>query len=204
MKNNPGKCKLKFLNLASNKLSDQSLFNLCEALIFWNPPLKEIDFSHNKMEKNSAISLGDFAINAHDLRILKLQWNKIHSEGAIHLCENLAHSATIRNLDLSWNMLGTKGTKKTQEFIHALGKVVNSGMLRHLDISYNSIKLEECKLFGDLIRNNETLYGLHMHGNQWMVDTYGVVRTEKKYNPESYGKDNFIGYHSNDGKNCSD
>lgn len=118
------------------------------------------------MEKSAAISLGDFVLNAHDLRILKLQWNKIHSEGAVHLCENLAHSATLRNLDLSWNMLGTKGTKKTQDFVHALAKVVNGGMLRHLDISYNSIKLEECSLFGDLIRTNETLYGLHMHGNQ--------------------------------------
>lgn len=33
-----------------------------------------------------------------------------------------------------------------------------------------------------------------------MVDTYGVVRVDKKYNPESYGKDNFIGYNSCDGK----
>jgi hypothetical protein len=33
-----------------------------------------------------------------------------------------------------------------------------------------------------------------------MVDTYGVVRTDKKYNPQNYGKDNFIGYHSSDGR----
>jgi len=33
-----------------------------------------------------------------------------------------------------------------------------------------------------------------------MVDTYGVVRTDKKYDIQSYGKDNFIGYHSIDGK----
>ena len=152
------------------------------------------------MEKTAAKSLGDFIVNAHELRILKLQWNKIHSEGAVHLLENLSLSTTIRNLDLSWNVLGSKNQKQTQDIMTSLAKVVNGGVLRHLDISYNSFKLEDCKYFGDLIRNNETLYGLHMHGNQWMVDTYGVVRTDKKYSPENYGKDNLIGYHNNDGR----
>lgn len=30
----PGKCKLRYLNLSSNKLSDKSLYSLCESLIF--------------------------------------------------------------------------------------------------------------------------------------------------------------------------
>lgn len=33
-----------------------------------------------------------------------------------------------------------------------------------------------------------------------MVDTYGVVRTDKRYDIKNYGKDNFIGYHNVDGK----
>lgn len=95
------------------------------------------------MEKNAAKSLGDFIMNAHDLRILKLQWNKIHSDGAIHLFENLSQSATIRNLDLSWNMMGSNNGKQTQDLMTSLAKVVNGEMLRHLDISYNSLKLND-------------------------------------------------------------
>ena len=33
-----------------------------------------------------------------------------------------------------------------------------------------------------------------------MVDTFGIVRTDNKFNIQNYGKDNFIGYHSVDGK----
>lgn len=39
-----------------------------------------------------------------------------------------------------------------------------------------------------------------MHGNYCMVDTFGVVRVDKKYEPNNYGRDNYIGYHSSDGK----
>lgn len=97
-------------------------------------------------------------------------------------------------------MMGAKGNKKLEELVRALAKIVNAESIKHLDISYNSFKEQECKLFGELIRDNNTLYGLHMHGNQCMVDTYGVVRTDKKFCPEDYGKDNYIGYHSSDGK----
>lgn len=95
------------------------------------------------MERKAANSLGDFIVNAHDLKILKLQWNKIHSEGAIHLFDSLSQSVTIRNIDLSWNMMGSNSGKHTQEMMTSLAKVVNAGALRHLDISYNSLKLND-------------------------------------------------------------
>jgi len=39
LENLAGKCKLQYLNLSDNKLSDQSLYNLSEALIRSHPPL---------------------------------------------------------------------------------------------------------------------------------------------------------------------
>lgn len=138
----PGKCSLKFLNLSGNKLSDKSLFNLCEALVISNPPMRDLNLSHNKMEGEASKALGEFINNASNLKILKLQWNKIQGEGAIHLLSCIGNSKSIRNLDISWNILGSKGPK-TEELITALAGVVNKGVLRHLDISYNSIKHEE-------------------------------------------------------------
>ena len=37
-----------------------------------------------------------------------------------------------------------------------------------------------------------------MQGNQCMVDTFGVIRVDKKHETNDYGRDNYIGYHSSD------
>jgi NLR family CARD domain-containing protein 3 len=196
----PGKWKLTYLNLSSNKFSDKSLYQLSESLIVANPPLIKLNLSHNSLGEHGWCSLGDFVRQSNTLQSLWLQWNKIFNKGGIYLCEWIAENTAIKNLDLSWNMMGSKENKNSEALIVALTKIVNAGSLIHLDISYNSFKKVGWALFGELIRNNNTLYGLHMQGNQWMVDTYGVVRTEKKYNPEEYGKTNWIGYHSTDGR----
>ena len=96
---------------------------------------------------------------------MRLQWNKIHSEGAISLFDNIAKNQSLKNLDVSWNMLGSKETKRNLEVVTSLAKIVNSNSLAHLDISYNSLKMEECAKFGELIRENNSLFGLHMQGN---------------------------------------
>jgi hypothetical protein len=140
----PNKCELKFLNLSSNKFSDASLFNLSEAMIIANPPLRLLDLSHNKLETAGCTSLGEFIRHeANELKILCLQWNKIHSDGAICLFDAISHNNSIKNLDLSWNMLGTKDNKKNAEVMQKLADIVNAGSLKHLDISYNSLKCKE-------------------------------------------------------------
>jgi Ran GTPase-activating protein (RanGAP) involved in mRNA processing and transport len=191
---------LTYLNLSANKLSDGSLFNLSEALNLANPPLIDLNLSNNNLAEKGSVALGDFVKHCGNLRSLRLQWNKITPKGGVHLCERIAENKSIKNLDMSWNMMGVNKTKHTEELMHALAKIVNAESLMHLDISYNSFKLPECALFGELIRDNNTLYGLHMQGNQCMVDTYGVVRVDKRHNPGDYGKTNCIGYHSTDGR----
>lgn len=57
-----------------------------------------------------------------------------------------------------------------------MGDAVNKGILRHLDISYNSMDMLECEKFGEAIRENHTLWGLHMMGNECVVDSMGFVR----------------------------
>lgn len=61
-----------------------------------------------------------------------------------------------------------------------MAEAVNKGLLKHLDISYNSMDKEECKKFGELIHDNHSLWGLHIMGNECLMDSMGFVRTEYK------------------------
>lgn len=61
-----------------------------------------------------------------------------------------------------------------------MGEAVNKGILRHLDLSYNSMDKNECEIFGKLIENNHTLWGLHMMGNECVVDSLGFIRAGVK------------------------
>ena len=138
----PNKCRLEFLNLSKNKLSDQSLFNLSEALIRASPPLRHLDLSHNKMDYNACISLGDYILGADYLKIMHLQWNKIHADGAVKLFEAISQNHSIRNIDLSWNMIGVKGKNNNETAEAAIANAINAGVIKHLDISYNSLNTE--------------------------------------------------------------
>jgi hypothetical protein len=76
-------------------------------------------------------------------------------------------------LDGSFNMFGNK---RNGEFGQKMGDAVNKGYLRHLDISYNSMDKEECEIFGKAIMENHTLWGLHMLGNECILDSMNYVR----------------------------
>jgi hypothetical protein len=66
--------------------------------------------------------------------------------------------------------------KRNGEFGTKMGEAVNKGILRHLDISYNSMDILECEKFAEAIHDNHTLWGLHMMGNDCIVDSMGFVR----------------------------
>ena len=68
------------------------------------------------------------------------------------------------------------GNKRNGEFGQRMGDAVNKGYLRHLDISYNSMDKEECEIFGKAIMENHTLWGLHMLGNECILDSMNYVR----------------------------
>jgi len=75
-------------------------------------------------------------------------------------------------LDLSWNQLGQK---RNGEFGQAMAAACNNGILKHLDLSYNSLDKQECGVFAEGIKNNHTLWGLHMLGNDCVLDSSGFV-----------------------------
>lgn len=61
-----------------------------------------------------------------------------------------------------------------------MGEAINKGILRHVDISYNSMDKEECAKLGETIYSNHTLWGLHMMGNDCVLDSLGFIRTNYK------------------------
>lgn len=61
-----------------------------------------------------------------------------------------------------------------------MGEAINKGLLRHVDISYNSMDKAECDKFGEIIIDNHTLWGLHMMGNECLLDSMGYIRTNYK------------------------
>jgi hypothetical protein len=79
--------------------------------------------------------------------------------------------------DGSFNLFGGK---RNGEFGIKMGEACNKGILRHLDISYNSMDKNECDKFGETIHDNHTLWGLHMMGNDCLVDSMGFIRTGLK------------------------
>lgn len=113
------------------------------------------------------------------LEKIDLHWNKIRFYGGQALIKALEQNQKIRHIDLSWNSLGTG---KPGEFGEGFGNVINHPRFYHVNISYNDLVWKDCELIGNAIKDNHTLYGLHMNGNQASVDLYGYVCHEKMLN----------------------
>lgn len=92
---------------------------------------------------------------------MNLKWNQISCRGAIPILEGLHHAANVKNLNLSYNNLSRH---ESLDMIVLLTKVINEKLV-HLDLSNNNMSSIACAKLGEMIVNNHTLYGLHMHGN---------------------------------------
>lgn len=77
------------------------------------------------------------------------------------------------NLNISYNWLRRN---ESVDFILSLMKIINSTIV-HLDISHNNLTVKAWKNLGDLIESNHSLYGIHIHGNDWYVDGFGFIKT---------------------------
>lgn len=57
-----------------------------------------------------------------------------------------------------------------------MAEACNNKNLKHVDISYNSMNEKECEIFGEIIHDNHTLWGLHMLGNECLLDSMGFIK----------------------------
>lgn len=200
------KCPLRVLNLSGNRLSDKTIVTLADSLIHSNPSqLIELDLSKNQMQCKAACELADFVSMASSLVNLKLSWNKIKAHGGAALCEGLKTSKKIRNLDLSWNILNSCNEQDLigLQFPNKFAQFIDEKKVLHIDISFNSLTKDQCERIGDLIKENHSLFGLHVHGNNCSLDSLGFVVTKSKTQMREdwkYNRNNVIGYTNRDGK----
>ena len=47
--------------------------------------------------------------------------------------------------------------------------------LCHLDLSFNDFNVDECRKFGELLRRNFSIVGLHIDGNRGIIDNFGFL-----------------------------
>ena len=67
---------------------------------------------------------------------------------------------------------------REEEVASALSNTLESNPLLHLDLSQNQLDAKDCDLISIGLKQNHTLLGLHMTGNQASVDCYGnLVRS---------------------------
>ena len=184
------------LILSGNQISDNGAIEMSDALFRANPPLSELDLSHNTIADIGAKAVAEYIPRAYKLSILKMQWNKIRADGGAAICEAVRDSRTMRNLDLSWNGIGAKRNGQIGE---KLAEAANNPEMRHFDISYNSLCTADCLAFGEMLKENHSLYGLHVQGNECYLDAKGFVQVDLRHNTKR-GRDDVISTHADDGK----
>jgi hypothetical protein len=150
---------------------------LVEALFKSGTPLKELNLSHNNIGDKGAVALSDVLGTHYHLKILNISWNKIKTIGGIAIAEALKLNSKIVFFDGSFNSFGFK---KNGDFGTRMAEACNNKVLKHVDLSYNSLDARECELFAEIIHDNHSLWGLHMTGNDCVVDSMNFVKAGLK------------------------
>jgi len=74
---------------------------------------------------------------------------------------------------MSWNKIGTN----SEIFKKFASNISGNDSLHHLDISHNHIGKNEIEELGKSIKNNQSLIGLHLSGNEGNIDGCGYVKS---------------------------
>lgn len=183
------KLVLRNLNLSGNKLRDDSLVGLSKGMKISKLNLKILDLSRNLMGDFAAFELGQYLKHAQNLEILNLSWNRITPEGGVRIFEGLREGRSCRSWNISYNSLGRHNTFA---FVEAVQCALNEDTIKHLDLSFNRIKKKVCEKFGNLIMDNNSLFGLHLEGNEWYVDKYGFIQVDEKLSEIDHEKHSII------------
>ena len=183
-----GSLNLKQLLISNTKLIDGTGVKLIEGMHIANPDLRELDLSQNKISDRTWKVMNKFLETQYSIRNIDLKWNHISSYGVKDLMEGIYKGRSCKNLNLSYNWL-SRG--QSTEMVSAMMKAINETIV-HLDLSNNNLSEPVWERFGELLTNNHTLYGLHMHGNNWYVDGHGFIKVGEHSKDFNYSKNTVI------------
>ncbi|CDW85738.1 UNKNOWN [Stylonychia lemnae] len=169
-------CKLEILNLENNNIGDRGIRYLCEALCQSTDNLVKLNISKNELTDQSINFIAKLITDSSSLRELKMHWNKLGSNKLPTLIDALSKNKRLKVLDISWNALGSYERSDTFQVGEILGRYLNNNKsLVHLDLSFNGLNEDDCLQLGEYLKENHTLLGLHMRGNQGMIDSLGFI-----------------------------
>ena len=199
--------KIKYINLGQNILNDEIapeialLINKCHYLNVL------ILYQNQFMNQGAGLIMSE--IKSHpSLKILDLSWNLIGTNltDEIPTLDELIKASSKQETKKNFDNAYLNELKYTMQFRRPgtlspvrIGSKVSyftsqlcelfhnkSTELVHLDISYNNINTVDAKAISEHIKDNHTILGIHVDGNDMWVDELGFVYPIEKSSFEYY------------------
>ena len=185
--------KLKYLNIAHNDLDDNVSLDISK-LISKCEILNVLILYQNQFRNQGAGNMMAEIKKHKKLKILDMSWNLIGTNltdelpnleeltSATKDPNNHFNNAYLNELIVSTQFhkqgaLSSVKSNKVSYFATQLCELFHnkSTELLHLDISYNNINYIDSKSISENIKDNHTILGIHVDGNNMWVDELGFV-----------------------------
>jgi len=171
--------RLQMVDLSRNRLDEVLLENLILNLPL-AAHLKRLALADTGIGRRdkTGMALGAF-LKSSSLEMLDLNFNNFRGLGASELFEGIyehgyAGKGSLMQLDISWNALSTRPF--CTRICKCLGSIFRENdNLFHLDISFNRLIASDMEHIAEGLQYNTTLMGLHVTGNEAMIDPFGYL-----------------------------
>eukprot|EP00930_Biecheleria_cincta_P082941 TRINITY_DN72577_c0_g1_i1.p1 TRINITY_DN72577_c0_g1~~TRINITY_DN72577_c0_g1_i1.p1 ORF type:complete len:1091 (-),score=204.41 TRINITY_DN72577_c0_g1_i1:564-3836(-) len=167
--------QLRTLVLADCQLPDNVCREVIRSLLNCKR-LERLDLSGNCI--SAAGTTLRSLVKAHrSLRELDLHWNHFSGEGArslvLGLLDNSKADGSLHTVNLSFNPLGKVAGEDT--CIQLAKLFAETTVLRHMDLSKCELSADCCRILADGMKENTSLMGLHISGNEARLDPLGLI-----------------------------
>jgi len=173
--------QLRRLDLSANALSDEAACRLAKGLQHC-PRLLRLDLRNNAIQDGHA--LGELIAGHGNVTRLSLRRNRLAGFGMAALfngiLENARRGGQLADVDVAWNPLAQDGPLAAKAIATVFRE---SATLYHCDLSYCCLDSASCALLGEGLRDNHSLYGLHVVGNAATMDADGFLTPLQKVGP---------------------
>eukprot|EP00929_Paragymnodinium_shiwhaense_P003899 TRINITY_DN104613_c0_g1_i1.p1 TRINITY_DN104613_c0_g1~~TRINITY_DN104613_c0_g1_i1.p1 ORF type:complete len:1184 (-),score=215.60 TRINITY_DN104613_c0_g1_i1:81-3632(-) len=163
--------QLRSLELSNCGINDSVCKTLCDSLMSVRN-LRSLNFSGNKIYM-AAREVGNLVGCQAMLEELDMHWNHATGDGGRELVRSFMGHGRLHTVNLSWNPLGkVAGDDICKLFAQTFAE---NKVLKHLDLSNCDLREEQCRLMAEGLKENRTLLGLHMAGNDGRLCPRGFI-----------------------------
>lgn len=165
--------QLRRLDLSANILHDDAASCLASALKNCDGLLR-LDLQQNALQDGQ--HLGELIAGHSQLTRISLRRNRITGPGMAALfrgiLENVRNGGQLADVDVAWNPMASDGLPAAKAMAQVFQE---SATLYHCDLSYCQLDFAACAALGEGLRDNHSLYGLHVVGNSATMDADGFL-----------------------------